>query len=70
MLQERLAFTMQEAAAACGLSRRSLDYHYRNGTLKTVKIGRRRIVKATELQRFISADRPSLAPAPKRNKNN
>jgi excisionase family DNA binding protein len=50
--QDRLAYSPTEAAHVLGVSR-SLFYELVLPQLKTVRIGRKRLVAATELQRFL-----------------
>lgn len=45
--------SMDEAARRVGLSRRTLDMHSSTGALPTIKIGRRRLVRAEALKAFI-----------------
>ena len=50
---ERIAFSMDEAAEAVALSRRKLYQLVTDGTLRTVKIGARRLVPRAELERIL-----------------
>jgi len=48
----RHAFSIDEAARSISLSRRALYKLIGSGVLKTVKLGRRRVVPSTELERL------------------
>ena len=48
----RTAYSLDEAARSLGLSRRTLYTLMRDGTLRTVTLGRRRLVPAAELARL------------------
>lgn len=48
----RYAFSIDEAARSISLSRRALYTLFESGTLKTVKVGRRRLVPRAELERL------------------
>ena len=50
-----LAFSLDEAASAIRISRRSIYNLIDAGTLRTVKIGRRRLVPRDELERLCRA---------------
>jgi excisionase family DNA binding protein len=50
----RLAYSLSEASAATSLSRRALEYLIEAGKLKRVKLGRRVVISAQELERLIS----------------
>ena len=56
----RTAYSLDEAARSLGLSRRTLYTLMRDGTLRTVTLGRRRLVPARELERLV---RPAEAVA-------
>lgn len=56
----RTAYSLDEAARSLGLSRRTLYTLMRDGTLRTVTLGRRRLVPADELERLV---RPAEAAA-------
>ncbi|HLI34832.1 MAG TPA: helix-turn-helix domain-containing protein [Terriglobia bacterium] len=56
--EERLAFSMAEAAKQIGITRRTLEKYAAIRLLKTVKIGRRRLVRIADLERFLSSDKP------------
>lgn len=50
---ERLAFSVDEAAAASGLSRASLYRLAASGQLKTTRVGSRVLIPAAELYRLL-----------------
>jgi excisionase family DNA binding protein len=49
-----------EAARLIGISRRALEYRIAAGQLRSVRIGRRRLVLVSELRRFLARDWPPL----------
>ena len=49
----RVAYSLDEVAASLGLSRRSLYGLMAAGRLSTVKLGKRRLVPAAELERLV-----------------
>jgi len=49
---------MAEAAKQIGITRRTLEKYAAIRLLKTVKIGRRRLVRIADLERFLSSDKP------------
>ena len=49
----RLAYSVEEAAAIIGISRRTVYELLRTGQLRSVKIGSRRLIRHTDLERFI-----------------
>jgi excisionase family DNA binding protein len=51
---ERLAYSLAEAEAASGISRSSLYNLIAAGKLKTIQLGRRRLVPREELERLCS----------------
>lgn len=51
---EKLLYSRQEAAAALGISRRSIDYYIAGGEIRTVRIGSRVLIPASELRKFAS----------------
>ena len=53
MTKGRLAYSKKEAAAATSISVRSIDYLIGNGRLKAVKIGRRVVIPAQELEKLV-----------------
>lgn len=63
---ERLAFSLTEAAAASGISRRTLESYAAIGRLRTKKIGGRRIVLRKDLLAFLRHNQPFAAPGKKR----
>jgi excisionase family DNA binding protein len=54
----RLLYPKAEAAILLGISERSIDYLISSGRLKTKRIGKRNLIPADELRRFVRADRP------------
>jgi excisionase family DNA binding protein len=54
----RLLYPKAEAAILLGISERSIDYLISTGRLATKRIGKRNLVPADELRRFVRADRP------------
>jgi excisionase family DNA binding protein len=50
---ERLAYGRREAAAALGISTRSIDYHIEKGTLRAKRLGGRVLIPAQELKRLV-----------------
>lgn len=61
-LPEPIAYTVNEAASAIGLSRRGLERLIGRGELRVVRIGRRVIVPRSALLRMIGDDTVSLSP--------
>jgi excisionase family DNA binding protein len=53
---EKLLFSKREAAVALGISIRTLEGLIVLGELKSVRIGRRRMVAASELEQFSRRD--------------
>jgi Helix-turn-helix domain len=53
----RLLYPKEEAGFLLGISERSIDYLISSGRLKTKRIGKRNLVPADELRRFIRSDR-------------
>ena len=51
---ERLLLRIPEAAAALGLGRSKLYELISNGTLRTVSIGRRRLISMEELRDYVA----------------
>lgn len=50
----KLSLTIPEAVAACGIPRSTLYNHLRSGRLRSIKIGRRRLILVSELQTFLT----------------
>jgi excisionase family DNA binding protein len=59
----RLAVGLAEAARMAGLSRRSFENYISSKLLNSVRCGRRRLVRIKDLEKFLSADRPSASGA-------
>jgi len=57
----RLAVSVSEAARMADLSRRSIEMYITLKLLPSVKVGRRRLVRVRDLERFLSADKPSAS---------
>ena len=55
---ERLAYSVDEAAAITGLSRDLLYDQMRTGRLAYLKIGRRRIITRQHLEAFLTRNGP------------
>ena len=53
MTKQQLAYSKKEAAAATSLSVRGIDYLIKRGQLKAVRVGRRVIIPAQELERLV-----------------
>jgi excisionase family DNA binding protein len=51
--EQRLAYTIDAACSVTGLARTRIYRAIADGSLKTFKAGRRRMVSATSLQEFI-----------------
>lgn len=54
-----LAVGLPEAARLASVSRRSLENYISAKLLPSRKLGRRRVILMRDLERFLSADRPS-----------
>jgi excisionase family DNA binding protein len=52
-LPPRLAYGVEETAALISISRRMLYELLRSGRLASVKIGNRRLIRRTDLERFL-----------------
>jgi excisionase family DNA binding protein len=50
----KIAYSLPEAAKATSLSVSLLRKHIRTGELKATKIGRRRLILAVELERYLA----------------
>ena len=53
--QDRLAYTVEQAVESTGLTRTRLYRAFADGSLKSFRCGRRRMISATALQGFIEA---------------
>ena len=51
---ERLTYSVVEAAAVLGISRRSVYELLGSGSLRSVKIGNRRLIRHADLERFVA----------------
>ncbi|AEG50766.1 DNA binding domain protein, excisionase family [Sphingobium chlorophenolicum L-1] len=52
----RLAFSLNEASEATGLSRSHLTRVIAAGELRSMKVGRRRLIPASEMRRLVGED--------------
>jgi excisionase family DNA binding protein len=57
--EPRLAFGVQEVADALGVSRELVKHMIRTGQLPSVKLGRRRLISRTALERFLAGSDPA-----------
>ena len=53
---QRLAFSVDEAAAALGCSRVTIYNAFKRGDLRAVKIGARTVIPASEIERLLAGD--------------
>lgn len=53
-MSERLAYSVDEAAALTGLSRDVLYEEMRRGNLASRKVGRRRVITRVQLEKFLN----------------
>lgn len=51
---QRVSYRVDEAAAACGLTRSSLYRAIGDGSLRSAKVGKRRIVTARALEEYVA----------------
>ena len=51
----RLAYSVEEAAEAIGISPRQIYLLLRSGELGSVKIGKRRLIRLTDLTTFLAS---------------
>ena len=58
---DRLTITVTEAAQRLGIGRNSAYAAAHDGTIPTIKIGRRLVVPVAALDRMLSGDRPEPA---------
>lgn len=59
-----IAYSVEQAAAAIGISRRSAFRRIASGDVRTVKLGGRRLVPAAELERLCRLHKHDRATAP------
>jgi excisionase family DNA binding protein len=52
----RLAFSLKEASAALGISRRMLEKMIRAKEIRRIKIGRRSLIAVADLRKFLLQD--------------
>jgi excisionase family DNA binding protein len=55
----RQAYSVEQAAAALGISRRTAFRHVASGELNTTKLGRRRLVPVSEIERLTGMRPPA-----------
>jgi len=56
---ERLAYSVREAASALGLSEATLYVHIKDGTIPSVKLGGRRLIRRDVLDALLHGDAPA-----------
>lgn len=56
-----ITYTLKKAAEESGLSVRTLQYAIERGELESFRIGRRRLIPARSLERFLSCERHPAA---------
>lgn len=59
----RLAFNLDESARALGVARNTMRELIDSGRVRAVRVGRRRLVSSSELERFLAEDRGDECPA-------
>jgi excisionase family DNA binding protein len=64
--EERLAYSVDEAARLTGLSRDLLYDQMRHGNLLYIKVGRRRVITRQHLEQFLDIAPTSTACQPRR----
>lgn len=62
MEQQPILLDRKSAAAAIGVSVRSLDYLISGGRLRVRRLGKRVLIPRTELERFARGDQPRIVP--------
>jgi excisionase family DNA binding protein len=55
---EKLCYSIEEVCRATSIGRTTLYAHIKEGNLKAVNVGGRTIIRADELDRFLSTDVP------------
>ena len=55
MAVEKLAYRPKEAAAALGVSRETIFARIKDGSLRSVKAGKARLIMADELRRYLAS---------------
>lgn len=55
----KLALSILNAASAIDVSRRQVENYVATGALPSFKLGRRRLVRVRDLEKFIAGDRSS-----------
>jgi len=55
-MSDRLLLSRHEAAHSLGISLRTIDYLIAGKEIRTIRVGRRRLIPQTELARFLRHD--------------
>jgi excisionase family DNA binding protein len=61
-----ITYSLQKAAEESGLSQRTLQYAIERGELKSVRVGRRRLIPAGSLEQFLLRKNSENATKPSR----
>lgn len=61
-VEAQILFSRVQASAALGISIRAVDYLIANGSLKTRRIGRRRLIPRVQILQAIRRDLPTIVP--------
>ncbi|MDA0353754.1 MAG: helix-turn-helix domain-containing protein [Chloroflexi bacterium] len=56
MTAERITYGLSEAAEQLSVSRKTIERLIRDGSLRSVRIGRRRLVTATDLRALVERE--------------
>jgi excisionase family DNA binding protein len=56
---ERLAYSVREVASALGLSEATVNLHIKDGTIPSVKLGGRRLIRRDVLDALLTGDVPA-----------
>ena len=59
---ERLTMTVEEAAEVLGISRNSAYEAVRRGEIPSLRLGRRILIPAEQLRRFLAGEQPVVSP--------
>ncbi|MFZ1415499.1 MAG: helix-turn-helix domain-containing protein [Defluviicoccus sp.] len=54
-MTERVAYSPEEVAIVCGIGRTLVYDHIKQGKLKKIKVGRRTLITADEVQRWLKS---------------
>ena len=57
---ERLAFSVERAAEALDLRRRTVEALIRRGDLRSIRVGGRRLIRRSDLLRYLESDHPQI----------